>query len=151
MAGKLSLSFIDYSKERSAAGMHLPAFTAGNFAAQQTLTDTLKAAVEAVSLLNLVTDTRTVDVIKSAIVIPTDQDAQREKKWLVRASDDVTGKPVQFEIPGSDLTLLVASSDAMDIAAGAGLALVNAIEAVVTSDVGNAITVADVVYVGRNL
>lgn len=151
MAGKYSLSLVDYSKERSAAGMHLPAYTAANFVAQEALVATLKAAIIATTLMNWTTDTRTVDVLKQAIVYPTDQDAQREKKWLVRATDDVTGKPVQFEIPGADLTLLQTASDAMDIAAGSGLALKNAIEAVVVSDVANAITVGDIVYVGRNL
>lgn len=151
MAGQATFSFVDYSDETSRVSMHVPAYTAVNFAAQQTLVDALKASVNAVSLLNEIIDRRQVDVTITAKVLPGSPDAQREKKWLVRATDDVTGKPVQFEIPGADLSLLVANTDKMDISAGAGATLVTDIEAVVTSDVGNAITVTDIVFVGRNL
>ncbi len=151
MSGKFTLSLVDYSKERSSAGMHLPAYTVVNFTAQETAVGTLKTALLAVTLMNEVTDTRVVDVAKTAIAYPASVEAQREKKWLVRASDDVTGKPVQFEVPGADLSLLLTNSDVMDISAGAGATLVTAIEAIVTSDVGNAVTVGDIIYVGRNL
>lgn len=151
MAGKVSVNFVDYSDEQSRATVHVPAYTAVNFTAQQTLVDSLVSSFNAVSLLNELQDARQVDVVKTTKVVPSDKDAQREKKWLVRASDDVTGKPVQFTIPGADLSLLTANTDKMDISGGVGATLVTDIEAVVTSDVGNAVTVADIVFVGRNI
>lgn len=151
MAGRFNIGFVDYSKEPSNVGVHVAAYTAATFDAQQTALDSLKAAINAVSLLNERSDTRIVNVIKSPLVYPADPDAQREKKWLVRATDNVTGKSVQFEIPGADLSLLTAQSDSMDITAGAGLTLKNEVEASVKSDIGNAVTVSDVIYVGRNL
>lgn len=151
MPGKLAVSFVDYSKENTTVNCWLPVYTAVNFVAQEALVATLVTAINGVTLLNQWRDQRAINIIATPKVFPADVNAQREKKWLVRSVDDVTGKPVNFEIGGADLALLSAASDVMIITAGAGLALVNAIEAVVTSDVGNAISVLDIVFVGRNI
>ena len=77
--------------------------------------------------------------------------AQRQNKWLVRMTDDVTGRPCSLSIAAPDLSLLVPNSNLMDISAGAGLALVSAVEAGHLSVEGNAVSVVVVVYVGRNV
>jgi hypothetical protein len=76
-------------------------------------------------------------------------DAQRERKWLVRYMDSEFHVG-SFEIPTADLSLLEANSERMDISAGAGAALVAAIEDVVVSPYLLPITVVEIVHVGRN-
>jgi hypothetical protein len=77
--------------------------------------------------------------------------AQRENKWLVRATDDVNGRNVQIEIPCADLTLLSGGQDFLALGDTEAAALVTALEANVLSQDGNAISVTSIQFVGRNL
>lgn len=82
---------------------------------------------------------------------PASKFAQRETKWLVRATDNVDGKAVTFTIPCADLNQLVDGTDFMDTGTGTpGETLVTSIEANVKSEAGNAITVGSIEHVGRN-
>lgn len=83
---------------------------------------------------------------------PDNGEAQVEKRWLVRYTDNTTGDKYRFEIPTADASLLTGNggSDLLPLTAGAGAALKSAIEAVGRSPDGNAITVSSVEFVGRN-
>lgn len=79
---------------------------------------------------------------------PSDPLAQKEIKLRVSFTDNVTTKRGSFTIPCGDLTQLSVNSEAVDITSGPGLALATAINDHGASDVGNAVTVTDIRYVG---
>lgn len=71
--------------------------------------------------------------------------AQRENKWLVSFTDNVTGNPGGFTIPCADLTKL--GTDGENMAAGVErTALIAAAEAYVKSVTGNAVTVSSIKF-----
>lgn len=150
MTSKLSLSYKDHDRELGSVGFRFVLLTAANFDATNTLMDNLITAVTAVQTGVLEVETRIALRDDNNALPPADPFAQRETKWLVRARDSA-GDAVQFEIPCADLSLLVLNSSNMDITAGDGLALVTAIEAGVLSKAGLAITVDEVIHVGRNI
>lgn len=151
MSGKLVLSYVDYSKEDSAMGVHTATLTAGNFTAQMTLQDALRTAVEAVVIGNLYKAEYVAVVENIPKVYPSTKLAQVENKWLVSAVDNVTGFAVSFTIPCADLTYVDNNTDLMDlVTAGPGANLKAAIEDVVLSRAGNAVTVNEIRFVGRN-
>jgi len=151
MGSSVSLKALDYGSEPTRLGFNTLQITSGNIVAQLALIATLQGAIDNVA--NGLFDGKTVQA-EDVPVGPkaTDVNAQRESKWRVSFTDDVT--PVgngSFEIGMADLTLLVAGSGLMDVSGGAGAALVTAIEAVVLSRLENAVTVTDIIHVGRNI
>lgn len=160
MASELTLTYADYGggpnnrAEKATVKIEGEDLTAQNFDAQMTLADTLRGAIEAV----MIDPSRAREVRGN--VVSEDNSAQstnplnqREIKWLVRASDDVTGEILRREIPGANLTLLDPDNRGyMDISAGDGAALVAALEAFWRNPrTGNSVTVLDVKMVGRNV
>ena len=81
--------------------------------------------------------------------VPANNFAQRGIKWLIRYTDDVTGKQESRELPTADLALLATGTEFMDIGAGAGLTLVTELESTMLSSEGNAISVVNIEYVNR--
>ena len=148
--GKLQLSFKDYDREIGSVGFRGATLTVGNFATQETLMDTLAAAVEAVTIGAKEVETRVVIRTDLNALPPSDAFAQRETKWLVR-SRDTGGNSVVHELPTADLDLLVANTNQMDISGGLGAALVTSIEAFALSKAGLAIEVDEIIHVGRNI
>lgn len=151
MTSSVTLKALDYGKEATRFGFKITQLTAANFDAQIALVATLQGAVDNV-VLGLF-DGKTVNA-QDIPVGPkaTDEYAQREAKWRVSYTDDVD--PLgngSFEIGMPDLTLLVAGTGKMDVSAGAGAALVTAIESTVLSRLGNAVSVVDIIHVGRNV
>lgn len=151
MTSRTTLKGKDYGKEVTRLGFDIVQLTAANFDAQITLVQTLQTAVTAVSYGAF--DGITVAALDTAVgPKATDVDAQRESKWRVRYDDDVQPEGNgSFEIGMADLSLLVADTGIMDVSAGAGATLVTAIEAAVVSRLGNAVTVIDIIHVGRNI
>lgn len=143
---KLRCPFIDYGGEKSTAAFYVDsAITDGSITA-------LVSAVDGVTLGNRQTAVFVQEVDKDAGTAGPAASplAQREVKWLVRATDSVNGKSVQMEIPTADLSLLSGGSDFLDLGGTEAAALVAAIEASVESIDGNAITVSSIQFVGRN-
>jgi hypothetical protein len=142
---------LDYGKEPTRFGFNIEQMTAANFVAQLALVDALMGAVDNVTLYSWVGNTvqaRDIPVGVKATV----ENAQREAKWRVSYIDATN--PIgngSFEIGMPDLTLLVAGEGKMDITAGAGAALVTAIENAVVSRLANAVTVSQIIHVGRNV
>lgn len=151
MTSSVTLKALDYGKEATRFGFKIATLTAANFDAQIALVATLQGAVDNV-VLGLF-DGKTVNA-QDIKVGPkaTDEYAQREAKWRVSYTDSVD--PLgngSFEIGMPDLTLLVPGTGKMDTTAGAGAALVTAIENTVLSRLGNAVTVDEIIHVGRNV
>lgn len=143
--GRLNLNFVDRDNEKASMSLHLADFTAGTFTAQMALVDALITAIEGVTLLPLTKDSRIAVETGFAPALPAGVYAQRGIKWLVR-SVDPGGNAVTFHIPGGDLTLLT-TGETLDLTAGVGLALKDAIEDVVRSNDGEVIVVQEVVYI----
>jgi len=148
--GKFIMTYVDHDGERSNASIGIVELNAGNIAAQLALVATLQAAIEAICVGNL--DKTVVSAITTdlAAVPPASGLAQREAKWLV-SGVDTQGLNCSIEIPTADLTLLPAGSGVLDLSAGVGLALANALNAVWVSKINNPVTVARVIHVGRNI
>lgn len=150
MADKFTISGLDKSGEGTRLSGYIGTLTAGTFDAQVAAVQAIQAAVQGVSLIDF--EGLQINHIDS----PTETDrpannyAQREAKWLVTLSDDVTSKLVQFEIGGPDLDLLGSDGSNMDVTGGAGLALAAALEANFKSPAGNDCTFVSAVHVGRN-
>lgn len=151
MPSSVVLKALDYGSEPTRFGFNIIQLTAANFVAQLALVATLQGAVDAVSLGLF--GGKTVQAEDVAVgPKATDVNAQREAKWRVTFTDDVQPEGNgSFEIGMPDLSLLVAGTGLMNVTAGAGLALVNAIEAAVVSRLGNAVTVSQIAHVGRNI
>lgn len=152
MTSKLNLSFVDFDDEVSSASIRGNDITAGNFTAQAALLDAIAAAIDGVTVGTMFKDQRILSEVLTPKTLPALAWAQRETKWLVRYTDNVD--PIgdgSFEIPTADLTLLLTGTKNMNIAAGAGLALVTALAAGMPSRLGNPITIVDIIHVGRNI
>lgn len=143
---KVKCPFLDYSGEKSTATFWVAdAISDANITA-------LVGAVDGVTLGNRQDAVLALEVDKDAGTAGPSSNplAQREVKWLVRATDDVNGKSVQMEIPTADLSLLSGGNDYLDLGGTEAAALVAAIEAHVLSIDGNAISVSSIEFVGRN-
>jgi len=143
----------DYSDEKSNWSVAVPNVTAANIAAVEGQIATLETAVNAISLCSKVKGNLTALRTLNAGAVPTNPQAQREKKWLVRYTGDATFKKFTVEIPGADLSLLSSApqSDFMDSSLTAYTDFVAAFEAVVRSpdDPTETVTVRDIQFVGR--
>jgi len=149
--GKYNLSFIDHDSEAAGFGLHMVNLTAGNITAQLALLATLRAAVEAVVVGTLRSEQVIAVTDDIPGVAPASAWAQRETKWLVRGVDGV-GFASTIEIPTADLTLLSGGTGVLDITAGVGQDLADALNAVWMSPrSASAVTVERIIHVGRNL
>jgi len=150
-----TLAFKDYSLEPSNTKVTITQITAGNLVATLGLVDTLINAIQAITLGQLATSKVTARDQDEDTVTPTDPNAQRERKWLVKYHDVVTGKKYRMEIPTADLagTNLNTNSDEANLADVQIAAFVTAFEAVVTDpDTGlNTVNVDQILHVGKRL
>ena len=153
----VTISGIDYSNKRNgqccegtSVSFNITPLTAANFDAQITAAEAIQAAIQGVSLIAF--EGLAVDALNEPreTARPISPYAQREAKWLVTMSDDVNSRINQFEIGGPDLTLVGADGKTLDVSGGAGLGLLNALEANAISRDGNAMTFVSAVHVGRN-
>jgi hypothetical protein len=148
--GKWNYTFVDHDGETSTVGVRWVDLTAANMTAQLALLATLAAAVEAMSIG---TPRKEVIIATEADipgVLPTNAFAQRETKFLVSGRDS-NGLSATLEIPCANLDELSGGSGTVDISAGAGLALANALNAGWRSRAGDLVTVEAIVHVGRNI
>lgn len=151
MAGRYNLSYLDYGGERSTFGVWLPTLNAANIAAQTTLLGTLKTATDAIVLGNPSNYSIIASQVDLSGAPAGSVYAQRENKWLVSFTDDVSGASGTTTIPTADLTKLAANSDLADMADSDIIAFIAAFEAVAQSNTGHAVTVNKMRFVGRNL
>ena len=153
MTGSVSLTFRDYSNETSIHSMDIPDLTAANFDAYVDTGGFIPDyydAVNGITLGNIGSERISARDILVSQAPAGSAFAQVELKWLVFYSDDVTGKVYRREIPTPDLSLLVAGTDLLNLASGAGATWKTAAEALWVSPDGNAITIMKAQVVGRN-
>lgn len=116
--GKMStttITFNDYSDEKSSLTVHAAELTAANFDAEATEAGALSLAINALSIGSLVRRTISQVEIDNPDT-PTNVYAQRELKWLVSYRGATSGKLFQLEIPCANLTdNLVVGTDIADI------------------------------------
>lgn len=148
---RTNVTFVDFGGETSTVGVHVPDLTAANFTAQETMRNAFVAAVEAVSIASRQKTSAIAVEQVVAIDFATNPFAQRESKWLVRMRETGTGNAVSFEIPGADLSLLEPNGERLDPTSPEYAALVTAVQDYVRSNDLNAVTVTEVVFVGRTL
>lgn len=147
---RVNISGLDYSGESTRFGVYITDLTAVNFDAQITAAQAVQTACQNVSLIAFDgIQVLALDTPKETAK-PASPYAQRESKWLVTMSDNVNANLNQFEIGGPDLTLLASDGATLDVSAGAGAALVTALEANLISRDGNAMTFVQAIHVGRN-
>jgi len=148
-----SFSYLDYSNESSSFTVSVEVRDDTNFDAQVTLSDALITATNALTLGNL--NNQYLSQGEWGIgSVPSDVNAQRENKWLVRYEDATTGKKYSVEIPTTDLGNghLLTNSDVANLADAEWVAFIAAFEAyAVAPDTGNAVNFLDARFVARNL
>lgn len=148
--GKYDVSYRDYSKEISTFAVYCAELSAANFAAVGAQLQTLGTATNALSLGQPAKSTLIAQINTISAAAPSDVNAQRERKWLVRYTDDVTNQIYTLEIPCADLAgNLAANSDMADPTSTEWAAWITAFEAVAKSWQGNAVSFLDAQHVGR--
>jgi hypothetical protein len=154
MPGKINLSFKDYSDEGSSVAFYTDDITAGNLAAQTALMDALVTAVEGLTLGKIVRETLLAIDTDNGDTPASDVNSQRERKWLLRMVDSVTGDTVTATIPCADLAggHLATNSDVADMTNADWVSLKSAIDGNYNNPAtGNSLTLQSAKKVGRNL
>lgn len=151
MPSSTNFRIVDTSGENSSFRVAGADVSSANYDAQQTQVIALSDAIEGLIIGQLAERRFTSSVAFPDTVAPSDPYAQRELKWLITYSDDVTGDLQQIEVATPDLSLLVPGSDVLDLASTEGAAFVTAFETFARSKDGNAVTVVGGRLVGRNI
>lgn len=147
-----SLTFLDYSREKSSMTFFFPAVTALNIADFLSDFGDLRTATEALSIGTLAQDQWTGDRTVYSKTPPADLNAQRERKWLVTYEDTSTFAEYQVEIPVAKTAgLLVANTDLGDLSAADWVTWIAAFETLARSPEGNTVNVLRAQLVGRNI
>ena len=147
-----SVSWRDFSDEKSTSSMTTVQLTAGNVVATLGLLDALLGAMSAITEGNAESSRVTFRAQEENPGRPTSESAQRERKWLVFYHDDTTAKKYRMEIPTAWLTdNMVPGTDLADLAATNIAAFVTAFEAVAKDpDTGlNDVIIDKIQHVGR--
>lgn len=145
--GRTTLTWLDKEGDASSVSVHTDIMNAGNIATINGLLDDLVLAISDVTLCVLAKDTRFASEVAYAPSLPTAAYAERGIKFLVRMRD-TNGNAVNFHIPGANLGLAgLMIGQSVDLTSTEGAALVSAIEAVVRSNDGEAVTVQEIVYI----
>lgn len=154
----------DYDFEKSVTGVNIGPLTVVNFTAKRDAIDDLKAAIPGI-ILGEIRQTNINETFAESSDAVSDQNAQRERKWMVTMRDvtqffDVDntinnpgfGDLFQIEIPTAKASLLAGNSDMLVLSVTAVATFVTALEAVANSPTGgNECEVVKIQLVGRNL
>lgn len=151
--GIFSRTYKDYDSELSNVQVYHDVLTSGNFTALTGLLVTMYAAMDLMQTGTPESYRFANEYPLANAQPPADPWSQREIKWRVDFTDNVTGEPYHITIPCADLDLLdpndrahafIGDADKVD-------AFVTAFEAVAKSKDGNAVTVQEITAVGRNI
>jgi len=149
--GLVSVDLIDFTEETQQHSLNTAVLNAGNFAAQATLRDNYLTALAAITRAEVYKDTMGNQRRNSPKNPPTDPESQREIQWGVVYVDAVTGQRYTYRIAAPILTgNLQANSDHANQAAADIDAFMIAFAALARSPAGNAVTITDMVVVGKN-
>lgn len=153
MAHLAQFTLLDYSNERSSTTVNVGAITAVSIIGFLTDFGALRTAIEGITLGVVAQEAWVGDRTVLSNTPPTDPEAQREKKWLVRYVGDTSGKVYQLEIPTAELAggHLLPMSDFADLTETDMAAFVTAFEDIARTpdDDTETVTVQSIQYVGR--
>lgn len=166
MAGYGGFTFLDHNGEKSNISFYTGNVTAVSLPGLLTQFGALRTAIEGITLGTVSQEELSVFRTKLSNTIPSDENAQRERKWLVVYEDaqqffdpPVNAIPNEgyrrifnVELPTALLTgQLLPNSDEADLTTTEMAAFVTAFEAVARSPYGGTTNVLKLVAVGRNL
>jgi len=140
----------DGTPEFSTTEFPLVNLTAANLAAQTTLLSALRTATEAIVMGDLRQDVVTQSRPIISTSRPSDTEAQREKKWLLRAHGATSNQKSRWNVGTANLGLLPDGSEFLDLTTGAGQDFKEAFDAVVHNprDGAELMVLDSVQYVG---
>lgn len=154
--GRLTLTYIGFSAEKSSVGIPTPDLGVANVESYtdggvSTAFDALVDAVDALTLMNRTGHTATAQAEALAETLPASANAQREI-GLQMFMSDVNGHKSRLVIPGVDLGIVAqAGTDLVDLTVTEVAALVTALETYAIDPItGLAVTVYAARIVGRN-
>jgi len=143
-------TFLDYSEEESSFKFHNGAITPVSLAGYLTQFAALRTATENIVLGNISHDMWVGDRTNYANAAPTDENAQRERKWLVRYEGTTSHSVYTATIPTADLVgRLLPDSDEADLTDPQIAAWITAFEAIARTPEDEAVNVIDIEAVGR--
>jgi len=150
---RFARTYIDFSVEKSTIDFAIRDMTAGTIAALLTEAATLGSAIDDLSGGTLGKSQLIQDSANFNATPPTDPNAQRERKWLVRYQDTVNLKYGQVEIPVAevDANLLLPQSDLADFSDARWTSFITAFELTARTVDRNTLNVLEAILVGRNL
>jgi len=164
--GLLRFTLRDYSQETSGVTINTGAVTAISLPGLLTQIGALRTAIDGMTLGVLATESLKVFETNLSPLSPTDENAQRERKWLVRYADvtpffddpinaipnEAFGNVYTLSIPTALLAgTLQAGSDYADLADPLISPFVTAFEAIARTPAGGAVDVLSIQSVGRNI
>lgn len=150
--GSYTTSIRDHSREISSFSIHVPQLSAINIDDYGGVFSTaLMNAVDPLITGNVARHSLTANTVPVSADAPANPWSQRELKWNVPYTDDVTGLPGSFEIPTADVALLIPNTDLLDTSLPAWDTFRDLIELRAVSNAGNPITLGQPRLVGRNL
>lgn len=166
MVGFGSFTLIDHNREKSTTSFYTGNITGASLPATLTQFGALRNAIDGITLGSVTNESLKVFDTKLANSPPADENAQRERKWLVVYEDDTAffdaplnaipnsgyRKAFTFEIATAELTgRLLPNSDEADLTDAGMAAFVTAFEAIGRSPYGGVVNVVQIRAVGRNL
>lgn len=162
--GSGSFSVLDYDSEVASVGFQTGVITALNLPGVLTQFGTLRTAIGGIILGSIKSESLTAFNTNLNAIKPSDENAQRERKWLVTYADNTQyfdapinaianagyGKVFGIEIPTADYVgKLLPDSDKADLTDTDIAAFVTAFEALCKSPYGGAAKVLSMTAVGR--
>jgi len=148
-----SISFLDFSEEKSSMSFHFGPITALTIGAFLTQFAALRTAAEAIVLGELSDDQWVGDSTNYAAAAPTDPNAQRERKWLIQYEGVTSHTIYSTTLPTANLAgtdFLLPGTDEADLSTTEIAAFVTAFEALCKSPYQEAVNVLNIYAVGRN-
>lgn len=164
MAGELGFSLRDYSDELGRVSIHTGNVTAVSLPGLLTEVGTLRGAIEGITLGVVASESLKVFDTQLSQLSPTDENAQRERAWLVSYADNTpffddpvnaipnAGYQKRFTvtIPTADVEgRLLPNSDEADMTDTAIAAFVTAFETTARSPYGGEVVVLGIRHVGK--
>ena len=139
------ISVLDNSKETGRTDFTIGDLTSVSLPGALTQMGALRTAIEGV-ILGVVSQSRWGDADFISRTPPSNVSAQRGIKWTLLLEDNTTHNVTKQLLPTADLTLLDPGEEDLDLTADEGLALKTAVEALVKSPAGNAVTLLRCYY-----
>lgn len=151
--GEMILTTRDYDGEVSTVTFPCPDMTAANIVAIMAAGDAL--AADFADITHCVITSKVYVASRtalSALLRAEDQDANREQKWLVRYYDGTTFERLSLTLPGSKNVDKDPNRRGFALLTDTEIAAFKAtFEAFVKNDNGNAVTIQEMEWVGRNI